>query len=99
MSGGYWGVSRKDKTGRGQHPRFGKRQLSSLDEPTNSFQTQKCRMTLVHVEDGGLQSDRFEGAITSDPQKDLLSNAHLQVAAVQLVRDPAALRTIFRNVR
>ena len=43
-------------------------------------------MAFVHVEDGRLEAQRLQGAQAADAQHDLLADARVDVAAVELSR-------------
>ncbi len=46
-------------------------------------------MALVHVADGGMQSERMEGTHAADAEYHLLLDTGVEIAAVQVSRDLA----------
>ncbi len=54
-------------------------------------------MSLVHVEDRGLESERGEGAHAADSQEQLLANPVLAVAGVQRVGDEVDVEQVERH--
>ena len=63
------------------------------------LQHQERRVPLVHMEHGGLQTDRLERPHAADPEHDLLADARIDVAAVKRIGDVAILRQyVLRNV-
>jgi len=69
-----------------------------LFQPAHAFQPKECGVPLVHVVNGGLQSQSLEGAIPADAEEDLLFEPHLEIAAVKLVGDDAVLGAVGRKV-
>ena len=58
-----------------------------LDELAQALELEERRVALVHVEDRRLDAERTERAHASDAEHELLSQAMLAVAAVELVGD------------
>ena len=60
---------------------------------------QKSRMAFVHVEHRRLQTHRLQRSQSADSEHDLLPDAHVIVAAIELIGDVAVIRLIvFRDV-
>ena len=55
-------------------------------------------MAFVHVINRGLQAERLQRAMSADAEEDLLFQAHLQIAAVELIGDIAIFRAIGGHV-
>ena len=55
-------------------------------------------MPLVHVEHVRLDSERAERFHAADPEHDLLTHPHLEVAAIKLGSNQSILGSVFRNV-
>ncbi len=65
----------------------------------NALDGQECGMPFVHVIDGGAEAQRLERAQAADAEHDLLVNALVIVAAVELIGDLAMLRRgVLRDV-
>ena len=83
-----------------QLQRFVEAHLPFAHEQPAALERQECRMAFVHVEHGRLQAQRLQRAQSADAQHDLLPQAHVRIAAIELVRDVAVLgkRRVLRNV-
>ena len=63
------------------------------------FQREEGGVAFVHVEDGGLETHRLQGAHAADAEHDLLADARIDIAAVERIGDIAILRQhVFRDV-
>ena len=93
--GGHRGVGGEDVVGARGVQRFFEAQTLLRHQNANSLDGQKRRMPFVHVKDGGAEAQRLERAQAADAQHDLLLDALVIVAAVQLVGDLAMLRRAF----
>ena len=56
------------------------------------FQREEGGVAFVHVEDGGLEAHRLQGAHAADAEHDFLADAGIDVAAVEGIGDVAILR-------
>ena len=63
------------------------RQRLVLHEPPDALERHERRVPLVDMIDRGLEAERLEGAKAAEPEDDLLPDAHLAVAAVELAGD------------
>ena len=68
-----------------------KRQAAVAHEQPDALDGEEPRVPLVHVIGGGLEPQRRQGAQAADAQHDLLTHPHVQIAAVQPVRDVAVV--------
>src|SRR5438094_7198633 len=68
------------------------------DMETNALERQERRMPFVHVKHVRLNSERSERFHSANPEHDLLTHAHLQVAAVKLGSNQSILGFVFRNI-
>ena len=90
-------VSRGNRRMRGENgvrrDRFqrGIERQSALHLGAHPLQDEECRMPLVHVPSGRLESDRMQRAHTADAEHDLLLDASALVSAVKPVGDVAVL--------
>ena len=63
------------------------------------LEREKGGVAFVHVEDGGLEAHRLQGAHAADAEHDLLADAGIDIAAVERIGDIAILRqNIFGDV-
>ena len=86
-------VRGEHQAGGGELARFGEDSgRLRLHQVPHMFEREKGRVAFVHVIDGGLQTQGLQRAIAADAEQDLLADAHLAVAAVELVGDVAILR-------
>jgi len=67
--------------------RLGERQPVLAHEAADALEAEEGRVALVHVEDDGLEAERAQRAHAADAEHDLLPDAVLLVAAVELVGD------------
>ena len=79
--------------------RFGGRQLLLLDELAHPFELEKGRVSLVQVEDRGVEAEATQHAHAADAEHELLAQPVLAVAAVEDVRDVARPRGIALDLR
>src|SRR6266480_4174433 len=68
------------------------------DIETNALERQERRMPFVHVKHVRLNSERSERFHSANPEHDLLTHAHLKVAAVKLGSNQSILGFVFRNI-
>src|SRR5438046_7626883 len=68
------------------------------DIQTNALERQERRMPFVHVKHVRLNSECSERFHSANPEHDLLTHAHLQVAAVKLGSNQSILGFVFRNI-
>jgi len=64
----------------------------------DALQPEERAVALVHVEDAGPELERQQRADAADAEHRLLADAHLRVAAVQLVGHVLQVRRVFRDV-
>ena len=83
---------------RGRLTGLGEGQAVLFHQQPHPLQGQKGRMSLVHVAYGGSQIQRLQGADATDAQEDLLADAHVVVAAIELVRDIPILWTVAADI-
>ena len=62
------------------------------------LEREEGRVAFVHVEDGGLETHRLQGAHAADAQHDFLADARVDVAAVEGIGDVAILRQTFSGM-
>src|SRR5438477_13178158 len=55
-------------------------------------------MPLVHVKYFGFNAEGVEGVYSADTENDLLTHAHLKIAAVKLCRNQTIFRSVFGNI-
>src|SRR5437899_13002644 len=72
-------------------------ELLFQDIETNALERQERRMPFVHVKHVRLNSERSERFHSSDPEHDLLTHAHLEVAAIKFGINQSILGFVFRN--
>jgi hypothetical protein len=77
-------VRGKHQAGRGQNARFGKGKSCCFHQAKDVLNRQKRGVAFVHVMHRWPHTESFQCAVASDPEKDFLAHAHLQVAAIKL---------------
>ena len=82
-------MRREDIPGPGRLARRLKINPGSLHQLQNAFNSQKRRVSLVHVTDGGTNAERGEGPIPTDAEQQLLFDAHPFIAAIKIIGDVA----------
>src|SRR5665213_2322806 len=66
---------------------------------SNSLDSQECGMPFVHVIDGGAEAQRLKRAQAADAEHNLLLDALVIVAAIEMIGDLAILRrSVLRGV-
>ena len=90
-AGGDGGVGGENVVGARGVEGFVETQTLVRHQNANAFDGQERRVAFVHVIDGGVESQGFEGAQAADAEDDFLANALVIVAAVELVGDLAML--------
>ncbi len=70
-----------------------------LHQRARAFEHQERGMTFVDVPDGGLELERLERAHAAHAEHDLLLDAHLAIAAVELMGDVARVLVVLLQVR
>jgi hypothetical protein len=70
-----------------------------LHQAADALQGEKRRVSLVDVAHGGLDAEHRQGPDSPDPQEDLLPEAHVAVAAVQIFGDAAVLCGVGLQIR
>ena len=85
-AGGHRSVRGEDSAGAHDLDCLGERQ-AGLDQLADAFERQEPGVTLVGVEDLRVQSERAQRPDAADAEHDLLTNAVLDVAAVQAIGD------------
>src|SRR5690606_36219299 len=90
VDAGRYGREGGENVARGrQLPRFVEGHVVLFDGRADALQRTEGRVAFVHVVDVGMDAHRFQGADTADAQDDLLLDARLHVAAVELAGDRA----------
>src|SRR5436190_5755251 len=69
------------------------------DIQTNALERQERRMPFVHVKHVRLNSEGSERFHSANPEHDLLTHAHLKIAAIKLGSNQSILGFVFRNIR
>ncbi|OPZ63569.1 MAG: hypothetical protein BWY83_03377 [bacterium ADurb.Bin478] len=78
--------------------RFGKVHPSFLHQGARTLQRHKGGVSFVHMADTGTDAQLFQGTQSADAEHDLLFDAHVVVAAVQLVRDILIGNAVLRQI-
>src|SRR5579863_3626572 len=88
-SGGNGGMGSEDIIGARGMLGFFEAETVIRHQHSNSLDSQECGVAFVHVIDGGTEAQRLERAQAADAQHDLLLDALVIVAAVELIGDLA----------
>lgn len=75
-----------------------KRKAVFLHEQADAFQGCEGRVSFVHVVDGGIEFQGFDGPGSANSQEDLLPDARFGVATIELVGDAPVFGRVFRHV-
>src|SRR5262249_23482186 len=92
-------VRREDVAGRRYLARLGEGETLLLDQVADLLERHDRRVPLVDVPDRRRPADLVERARASDPEHDLLLQAHLVSAAVEPLGDLAVGRLVLRQIR
>ena len=64
-----------------------------------AFNREERGVSFIHVADGGANAERSECAVATDAEQNLLFDAHLFIAAVEIIGDVAEfIVTVFGDV-
>ncbi len=92
-------MSGEHSASRGRLPRLGKRKTVGFHQTAHPLQGQEGSVAFVDVVDSWLQAEGLQSPVTTDAQHNLLFDAHLQTATVQLVGDVPVVWAVGRNIR
>src|SRR5882762_1700780 len=73
-------------------------ELLLQDLETDAFERQKRRVAFVHVKHIRLDAERGERFDSANPEHDLLTHSHLEVATVKLGSNQSVLGAVFGNI-
>src|SRR6266404_5606289 len=68
------------------------------DIETDPLQREESRVALVHVKHVRLDTECAERFHAADPEHDLLTHPHLEIAAIKLGSDQSVFAAVFRNI-